>query len=636
MPAVRRMILGDIISIISDLWYKINHRKKLDDIPQTPLERYLSTFDITLLGVGHMVGGIYLVTGVVAHTISGPGVILSLLLAGFVSVLAALCYVELAVRVPKDSVYVFTYNFINEFINEYPVFFVGWFLILKNVIGIASMARVWSGYVDSLVNGAISNYTHNKLGGWLVDVPDFLAGGTYLIYTLLLGVGVKTSVTINSLLTIINLIVMGLIVVLGIYYADISNWSSQDRGFMPFKFSDVIKGAATCLYAFIGFDSIATFGQEARDPQRSIPRATLLSVIIVIIGYISISTALTLIVPFWAINPTAAFPEAFLSKGISWAKYVISRGALCGMTSLFGSLFSLPRTLQSTNAGLLFSFGRINERTQVSVCNVIINGFGALIALLFNLHQLVEFMSLGSLLTYTMMAFDVILLRYDVISAKSISNRFRYFSKTERRRRRLRYTIGRPNNRSSSSTEKADVNNYNSVASARSELRCEGIGKVRQRYAWMKDCFKLYTYSASKYVIFLSLLIYTTACLFISVLLILALKTSYGYIFAEHFFMWMYFTIIVVSISIIAVHKQNPPDGKFRVPLVPLIPALSILFNIILMMHLTNFSLEMGKLFFIWMAIGTVIYFLCGIHCRKEASNNISNSNSILMITLKD
>lgn len=109
------------------------------------------------------------------------------------------------------------------------------------------MARAWSGYVDSLIGGAISNYTRDMMGGWtmgepLGTVPDILASGLCLAYAMLLGVGVKTSATVNSLLTIVNLAVMGLVVVLGIYYADIANWGSQNGGFLPYGFGGIITG----------------------------------------------------------------------------------------------------------------------------------------------------------------------------------------------------------------------------------------------------------------------------------------------------------------------------------------------------------------------------------------------------------
>lgn len=102
--------------------------------------------------------------------------------------------------------------------------------------------------MDSLIGGVIGNYTRDVvMGGYsmgepLGTVPDFLASGLCLVYAMLLGLGVKFSTTVNSFLTIINLMVMGLVVVLGIYYADITNWSSQNGGLLPYGFGGVITG----------------------------------------------------------------------------------------------------------------------------------------------------------------------------------------------------------------------------------------------------------------------------------------------------------------------------------------------------------------------------------------------------------
>lgn len=125
---------------------------------------------------------------------------------------------------------------------------------------------------------------------------------------------------------------------------------------------------------------------------------------------------LTLIVPYGDINPTAALPEAFSAHGVTWAKYVISIGALCGMTTtLFGSLFSLPRIMYAmASDGLLFSFlARVNERTQIPLVTLAISGIlSAIIALLFDLRHLVEFMSIGTFLAYTIVSASVVVLRY--------------------------------------------------------------------------------------------------------------------------------------------------------------------------------------------------------------------------------
>lgn len=609
------MILGHVMS---GLYNKMNRRKKLDgDMLETPMKRCLSTFDITLLGVGHMVGaGIYVLTGTVAHDTAGPGVIFSFLVAGLASVLAALCYAELAARVPKaGSAYVYTYVSIGEF----WAFIVGWNLILEHVIGAASVARAWSGYVDSLVGGVISNYTRDvvmdgySMGEPLGAVPDFLASGLCLAYATLLGLGVKASTTVNSLLTIVNLVVMGLVIVLGIYYADITNWSSENGGLLPYGFSGVITGAATCFYAYVGFDSIATSGEEARDPGRSIPLATIISMAIVTIGYMMVSGALTLVVPYWAINSIAALPEAFSSRGIPWAKYVISVGALCGMTTtLFGSLFSLPRTMYSmANDGLLFGFlGRINERTQVPMWNLVISGlFSALIALVFDLQHLVEFMSIGTLLAYTIVAVSVILLRYLPEQQSSDQS-----------------SVTTPSSLSSPPTEEADSSNYSSMASVKSELLCEGDGRFKARYAWMEEWLEDYD---TRHIMTACLLIYTITCAFLSIFLIIAFETTVPFTKSDYLSAAIYLPLLIASLFVIGAHRQNPPNGKFRVPLVPFLPALSILFNMGLIMHLSSMT---WLRFFVWMTVGMMIYFLYGIHYSKEATTT-PNSYSILMAT---
>lgn len=209
---------------------------------------------------------------------------------------------------------------------------------------------------------------------------------------------------------------MALVIVVGFYYSNDENWTSQRGGFLPYGFGGVIAGAATCFYAFVGFDSIATSGEEAKNPSFSIPMATVISMGIVTLGYILVCAALTLLVPYYDINPNAALPEAFAGVGMHWVKYVVSLGAICGMTTtLFGSLFSLPRCMYAMAVdGLLFSFlGNVNAKTQVPLTNLILSGFlTAIIALLFDLEKLVEFMSIGTLLAYTIVSASVIILRY--------------------------------------------------------------------------------------------------------------------------------------------------------------------------------------------------------------------------------
>lgn len=203
---------------------------------------------------------------------------------------------------------------------------------------------------------------------FLAPFPDPLAFTVTLVYCGLLTVGVKSSAYINSIFTLINMCVIVFVIVVGLYWADLSNWQTVPGGFFPFGFSGILAGAATSFYAFVGFDSIATSSEEAVNPSKSIPIATMVSMALVTVGYILVGAVLTLMVPYFELNPSAAIPDAFAANGVVWAKYVVSIGALCGMTTtLLGSLFSLPRCVYAmASDGLLFNWlGKVSETTQV-------------------------------------------------------------------------------------------------------------------------------------------------------------------------------------------------------------------------------------------------------------------------------
>ncbi|XP_014242275.1 cationic amino acid transporter 4 [Cimex lectularius] len=600
MPATRHKILGHVFT---GFFTKMNRTKQMNSGEQaldTPLKRCLNTFDITLLGVGHMVGaGIYVLTGTVARDLAGPGIVLSFIMAGMTSMLAALCYAEFGTRVPKaGSAYVYTYVSIGEF----WAFVIGWNIILEHMIGAASVARAWSGYVDSLLGGAISNATialvgemHEQLFG---RYPDFLAFAVCVSYACVLGTGVKGSAMVNSILTVVNLGVMSLVIVVGFYFADIDNWTHKGHGFLPYGVGGVIAGAATCFYAFVGFDSIATSGEEARDPSYSIPIATMLSMSLVCLGYMLVSSALTLMVPYWAISPTAALPEAFATVGLPWAKYVVSIGALCGMTTtLLGSLFSLPRCMYSMAAdGLIFSFlGKVNKTTQVPVINLIVSGLSsAIIALLFDLEKLVEFMSIGTLLAYTIVSASVIILRYrpDVL----------------------------PIVRDDSSLSEPTTPMSGSGAM---EWRLGPGGRLKPTWSWLEPivgkCMPGAAVSASVFI-------------FTCFTAVLCFHLHWT---AEDLGQGTWWTLLVTAfliatllgcLAVIEAHEQNTTNLRFKVPLVPFVPALSILCNIELMAHLNVLT---WIRFMTWMALGLLVYFLYGIHHSKE--NDASNSYSVLL-----
>ncbi|KAK8389474.1 hypothetical protein O3P69_008876 [Scylla paramamosain] len=577
-------------------WHRMWRTKKVaSGVMETPLSRCLSTLDITLLGIGHMVGaGIYVLTGTVAKDTAGPGIVLSFLLAGLASFLSALCYAEFGARVPKaGSAYVYTYVTVGEF----WAFVIGWNIILEHMIGAASVARAWSGYVDSFFDKALSNFTMSTIGqmhaGYLASYPDFLAFFVTLVYCSFLTLGVKGSAYFNSIFTLINLCVMTFVIVVGMYFADFSNWTSGE-GFLPFGFSGIISGAATCFYAFVGFDSIATAGEEAKEPAKSIPRATLVSMSVVTAGYVLVGATLTLMVPYYSLNPAAAIPDAFAAHGATWAKYVVSIGALCGMTTtLFGSLFSLPRCVYAMAVdGLIFSWlARVSDKTKVPIITLLLCGFfSALIALLFDIEKLVEFMSIGTLMAYTIVSASVIILRYQPASRCNIKSPSHTQIATPT-------PVGPP----SPTTPMEDT------------MKGEG-GELRSTFRWL---LPVLGQREAGLVVAWTVVVFTM----ISAALCSLLQFGSDFLALPYPAVWaVILTVVLVialifSVVVITAHHQNELVLSFRVPLVPLLPLTSIFFNVGLMMHLNPMT---WLRFIVWMVLGLLLYFAYGQHHSRE------------------
>lgn len=175
-------------------------------------------------------------------------------------------------------------------------------------------------------------------------------------------------------------------------------------------------GAAACFYAFVGFDIIATTGEEARTASQSIPKAVAISLISCYVLYIGVSTVLTMMIPFGHMSSSSPLTEAFDRVGVYWAKWLIGVGAVFGLSaSLLGSEFPLPRIIYAMACdGLLFRFlSRVNARTETPVIATIVPGvITAFFAMVFDLRELVEMMSIGTLLAYSLVCTSVLILRY--------------------------------------------------------------------------------------------------------------------------------------------------------------------------------------------------------------------------------
>ncbi|KAG8292069.1 hypothetical protein J6590_047971 [Homalodisca vitripennis] len=344
-----------------------------------------------------------------------------------------MCYAEFAARVPKaGSAYVYSYVTVGEL----AAFIIGWNLILEYIIGAASVARGLSNYIDSLSGKVMSHALTEALPigvSWLSPYPDFLSFTFILVVSLLVAWGVKESTVLNNVFTIVNLLTVVLVIAVGSFYIDVHNWTKQRSeipaadsagnpikggagGFMPFGVSGVMAGAAKCFYGFVGFDCVATTGEEAKNPKRDIPVSIIVSLVIIFLAYFGGATVITLMWPYYLQDADAPLPYVFGEVGLSLVKWIVSLGAVFALcTNMLGCLFPIPRILYAMgNDKLLFhSLAKINAKTHTPLLAILLGGgFSGIMAAVFNLDQLIDMMSIGTLLAYTIVAICVLVLRY--------------------------------------------------------------------------------------------------------------------------------------------------------------------------------------------------------------------------------
>ncbi|KAI5692927.1 hypothetical protein M8J76_010994 [Diaphorina citri] len=396
------------------------------DAPQ--LARVLGLIDLTMLGVGATLGvGVYVLAGSVARNQAGPSVVISFAIAAVTSLFSGLCYSEFASRISKSgSAYNYTYLSIGEF----AAYIIGWNLVLEYIIGTASEAKAISNQIDSLMGNAYQKSMESLLpikSSFLSSYPDFIAPIFVAVITGLLSWGASESAKVNNVLTFANLGTVAIIVFSGLFRLNPANWTIRREaippgvrggsgGFAPFGVNGIVTGAAKCFFGFVGFDGIATTGEETRNPKRNIPLAIILSLLIVFVCYFSIAVVITMIVPYYEQNADAPFPAIFDRLGWPVMKWLVTVGSLFALfTAMFGAFFPLPRILYAMSRdGLLYErLSYVSSRTQTPLLSTALSGvITAVMSAVFKLDQLVDMMSIGTLLAYIIVAICVLLLRY--------------------------------------------------------------------------------------------------------------------------------------------------------------------------------------------------------------------------------
>uniref|UniRef100_A0A8C8SKH5 Solute carrier family 7 member 1 n=1 Tax=Pelusios castaneus TaxID=367368 RepID=A0A8C8SKH5_9SAUR len=588
---------------------------------ESKLSRCLNTFDLVALGVGSTLGaGVYVLAGAVARENAGPAIVVSFLIAAWASVLAGLCYGEFGARVPKTgSAYLYSYVTVGEL----WAFITGWNLILSYVIGTSSVARAWSATFDELTGKHIEHFCREymtmRAPGVLAEYPDIFSVLIISILTGLLTCGVKESAMVNKIFTCINVLVLGFVMVSGFVKGSVKNWhltvddiyntindSLRDNqtqigglehgvgGFMPFGFNGVLSGAATCFYAFVGFDCIATTGEEVKNPQKAIPIGIVASLLICFVAYFGVSAALTLMMPYYLLDTNSPLPNAFTYVGWEGANYAVAVGSLCALsTSLLGSMFPMPRVIYAmAEDGLLFKFlAKINKKTKTPAIATVTSGIvAAIMALVFDLKDLVDLMSIGTLLAYSLVAACVLVLRYQPEQPN------------------LAYQMA-------STTDEVDPNE--SVSTSDSH-----IGMLPGEEKWsLKAILFPQNADPSK----LSGLVVNVASCIIAFLIVsccsltvlekdeLIERTGWAVVIGVHVLLCLIVSFIIWK------QPESKTKLSFKVPFLPFLPVLSIFVNVYLMMQLDKGT---WIRFAVWMVLGFIIYFAYGMWHSAENTDS--------------
>ncbi|MFD5258665.1 amino acid permease [Streptomyces bobili] len=405
--------------------------------PEHALKKSLSALDLTVFGVGVIIGtGIFVLTGTVARNNAGPAVALAFVAAGVVCALAALCYAEFASTVPvAGSAYTFSYASLGEL----PAWTIGWDLVLEFALGTAVVAVGWSGYVASLMDNAGWHLPEALSGRDGADGFgfDILAAALVLVLTAILVLGTKLSARVTSVVVAIKVTVVLVVIIAGLFFINGDNYDpfipkAQDVpagdslqspliqlmfGWAPSNFGvmGIFTAASVVFFAFIGFDVVATAAEETKNPQRDMPRGILGSLMICTALYVAVSIVVTGMQHYTELSITAPLADAFKATGHPWFAGFISFGAAVGLTTVCMILL-LGQTrvfFAMSRDGLLPRFfSHVHPRYKTPHRPTIL--LGVLIAVLAGftpLSELAELVNIGTLFAFVVVAIGVIVLR---------------------------------------------------------------------------------------------------------------------------------------------------------------------------------------------------------------------------------
>ncbi len=401
-------------------------RKKTYDVESTQFVRKLGVLDLTGIGIGAIIGaGIFVITGQVAANYAGPAIVLSFILAGLTVLVSALVYAELSSRYPiAGSAYSYTYVSFGEFL----AWLVGWNLLLEYGVSVAAVASGWSGYFRALLEKSFNIHFPDIISG---KVPiflnlhfDLIAFLVVIAVFVLLYIGVKESSNVNLFIVFIKLFTLGLFLAVGLFLIgiDLNNLNpfipepgKNFKGEDAYGWFGILRAASIIIFAYLGFDAVATVAEEAKNPKKTVPLGIILALLISTFLYISVSFTLVSIVKYTELNVSDPLAKAMYMQGQVLVGNIIAIGAIITITSVMITMgLGFTRIAYALSRdGLLFSaFSKIHPRFKTPYVSTIVGAIIlSILAGFVPLTELAELVNIGTLFAYFIVGLTVLYLR---------------------------------------------------------------------------------------------------------------------------------------------------------------------------------------------------------------------------------
>ena len=415
----------------------------IDESDPRSLKRVLGAGDLVMLAIGAVIGaGIFGAIGTAAagqiapdgtviRYAAGPALIFSFILLGGACALAALCYAELAAMIPQaGSAYAYSYATLGELV----AWIIGWDLMLEYAVGNVAVAISWGDYFTSLMRNvgvvfpvwlttgyrtALLSSTpdiHNLLNTAphllgipiLVNIPAF---AIVMLITWLLLRGARESVTANTIMVVIKLLVLALFIGVGMMHINPANYTP----FAPNGFTGIHQGAAIVFFAYIGFDAISTAAEETINPQRNLPIGILGGLAVCTVIYVVVGAVITGMVPYTELGVADPLARALELIGYSGVGAIVAFGAAISMSAvLLVFQYGQPRIFFAmARDGLLPEWvARIDQKTRTPYTATLVTGvIVAVASMIGDAAETYDLTNVGTLFAFALVCAGVLVLR---------------------------------------------------------------------------------------------------------------------------------------------------------------------------------------------------------------------------------